>query len=134
MEFFSEILIFIVIIALSVLSAKKKKGGAKTAREQTVPNRPRGEYTKPAKTGGDIYHKAQHAAQNAASEWRKNLYEADRDSHYDRGSLDYCDSDVPSSSGISFRQLPEGTDELAYLVRWNQNRERLLEKSLESRE
>ena len=72
-------------------------------------------------------------AKGAASEWKKSIYEADRDKHYDRESLDYCDSDVPSSEGISFRNLPPGADELAYLRSWNRNRERMLEKSLESR-
>lgn len=72
-------------------------------------------------------------ARGAATEWARSVYEADRDSHYDRESLDYCDSDVPSGEGISFRELPAGTDELAYLRTWNRKREKLLEKSLESR-
>ena len=131
---FIDLLIVMAVVLFSLNAVKKGKDQAKARSTHTVPNQPRGEYTKPAKTGGDIYHKAQNAAQHAASEWRKNLYEADRDSHYDRGSLDDCDSDGPSSAGITFRNLPAGTDDLSYLVRWNENRERMLEKSLESRE
>ena len=125
MEFVIDILIVLGIVVLSLSADKKRKQKAQSSR-QPVPNRPRPEQ----KSGGSVSQRAR----QAAGEWRKSVYEADRDTHYDRHSLDYCDSDVPSSRGITFRGLPEGTDELAYLARFNRGRERLLEQSLESRE
>lgn len=128
MELFIDVLIVIGIVMFSVVAGKKKSNSRSS---QPVPNQPRREgYTKPAKSGGDIYHKAKQRTED----WRKQLYEADRDRSYDRESLDYCDSDIPASGGITFRDLPAGTDELLYLRRWNHSRERMLEKSLETRE
>ena len=129
MELFFDVLVIMGVVLFSIVASKNRKN--KKTAGQTVPNQPRqGGYTQPAKTGGDIYHKAKQRTED----WRKQLYEADRDKHYDRGSLDYCDSDIPSSGGITFRDLPPGTDELLYLRRWNRSRERMLEKSLETRE
>ena len=125
MELLIDVLIVVAIVIFSLNVDKKKKQKAQSSR-QPVPNRPRPEQ----RSGGSVSQRAR----QAATEWRKSVYEADRDAHYDRQSLDYCDSDVPSSGGITFRGLPEGTDELAYLARFNRGRERLLEQSLESRE
>ena len=71
--------------------------------------------------------------QHAFENWTKSLYEAEKEEEYDHALLDYCDSDVPSSPGISFRQLREGTDELAYLAAYNRKREKMLERSLEEK-
>ena len=131
----SRLFIVFVIVFVALLSSsskkKKKESGPVPNRPRqapSVPNRPRQAVRNAAANAG-------HRAKQAASDWRKQLYEADaeRDSHYDRGSLDYCDSNVPASGGISFRDLPAGSDELQYLRRWNAQREKLLERSLESR-
>ena len=140
MELIFDVLVVIGVVLFSVMAGKNKtKNAAK--KSASVPNQPRGEYTKPAQSGADIFHKDKPAAgglagrtRQAAADWRRQLYEADRDRHYDHESLDYCDSDIPASGGITFRNLPEGTDELQYLRRWNSSRERMLEKALETRE
>ena len=123
MELLLDFIIVMGIVVFSVAAGKKKN---QNTGKGPVPNVPRETRQHSAASPGG-------RARHAASEWKKSIYEADRDSHYDRGSLDYCDSDVPSSGGITFRNLPEGTDELAYLARFNRNREKLLEQSLESK-
>ena len=145
MEVFIYVLLIIVIVAMNATKkakkdAKKREAGGDGASTHKIDsgrvtptavgkNSARASRQKAMQAAGNLGKKAR----NAAGEWKKSIYEADRDSHYDRESLDYCDSDVPSSEGISFRGLPEGADELAYLRSWNRTRERQLEKSLESR-
>ena len=123
MELLLDFIIVMGIVVFSVAAGKKKN---QNTGKGPVPNVPRETRQHSAASPGE-------RARHAASEWKKSIYEADRDSHYDRGSLDYCDSDVPASGGISFRDLPSGSDELAYLRKWNAAREKMLEKSLESR-
>lgn len=137
MESIVVVIIFVVVFLLNTSGkAKKKKGNT------PVPNRPReGQVSRPNRPRPAVANAAGAArnvtdrARKAASGWAKQLYEADSDRHsdYDQASLDYCDSDVPASGGISFRDLPSGSDELAYLRKWNASREKMLEKSLESR-
>ena len=134
-----SIIVVVIILALVLMNSSKKN---KKKNDTPVPNRPRqGQVSRPNRPRPAVSNAAGTArnvtdrAKRAASGWAKQLYEADADKHlhYDQESLDYCDSDVPASGGISFRDLPSGADELAYLRKWNANREKLLEKSLESR-
>jgi len=135
-----ESLIVVMIILAVVLMNSSKKN--KKKNDTPVPNQPRqGQVARPNRprpampNASGAARNVTDRAKKAASGWAKQLYEADSDrhQHYDQASLDYCDSDVPASGGISFRDLPSGADELAYLRKWNASREKLLEKSLESR-
>ncbi|MBQ6362203.1 MAG: hypothetical protein IJJ25_13795 [Lachnospiraceae bacterium] len=134
-----SLIVVMIVLALVLMNSSKKN---KKKNDTPVPNKPREGKTARPNRPQPVRPNAAGAARNvtdrakkAASGWAKQLYEADADKHlhYDQNSLDYCDSDVPASGGISFRDLPSGADELAYLRKWNANRERLLEKSLESR-
>ena len=114
-------------------------GGDVAAPGRVVPNVQRSASGRVAPTifpagAGGAAGTVKEKAQQAVHSWAKNLYEADGDKYsYDSHSLDYCDSDLPNTEGISFKDLKPGADELEMLIRFNHRREKQLEQALQSR-
>ena len=115
----------------------QKAGGDVAAPGRVVPNVQRSASGRVAPSifpVGGTSQTMKEKAQHAVHEWAKNLYEADGDKYtYDNHSLDYCDSDLPNTEGISFKDLKPGADELEVLIRFNNRREKQLEQALQSR-
>lgn len=119
-------LIFLGFI-LYVMGRSKKK------TKQTSGQRNQRAYTAYGSANRSVNSHANGSAGGAAGRARgkdaKKLREEQENARAEQ-MLGYCSSDAPDARGITFRNLPPGTDELSVLIRANAQREKELERSM----
>lgn len=120
----------IVWVVLKIVAGSKK--GKKTKEPFNYGSSHQNQYSAAAKR---VKNAADAGRKNMASRAEAMKHRATHaDDNYDDRMLDFCDSTLPDTRGITFRGLPEGTDELLYLRRYNRQREKDLERALMRRE
>lgn len=115
------IIIYVIIIVVTMVIRSKKKGNKSNSAGQPKPNVPRPNLQTARKTTSQRVEQFKYRTTHA-------------DENYDDHLLDYCDSDLPTTRGISFKDVPSGGDELLYLRRFNRQREKQLEHALQNQE
>ena len=118
-----QILIVIIFIVISVLA--KSSVNQKNSGTSYKTRAPQGKTTYNTKTS---YSKV---SQNIQKQLRDQSFKRHNEG-YDQHTLDYCDSNLSrTQGGITFRNKPVGMDELYYLHRYNDKRERELQAEID---
>lgn len=116
----ATLILWIIILAIIFLPGRKKK--KKQKEEQRTQGTARANYRDPRQSD---YGKSRDQSYEQSGERRKKR---------GIGFGSRWDQEGAGSSAITFSGLPEGTDELEYLIRRNRAHERALMDRLESRD